>query len=480
MQTTRSMLYIALTLTIIRSLLLTPLVQAAQAQEAIKQPHIVRFQTVGLPAGVELTVSGERTNPGEQTGPYSNTFTSPGPSANLTTEPYTGVTYSGFPASVEVEGVTYALVSASPASPFTSGASAGTTLVTATYQSTGVKADQTITFDQPLSPAVYGTTFTVAPTASSGLAVTLLASGSCSNTGFDVTMTSGEGECTLTASQPGNTSYNPAMDVVRTVQAAKAEQAITFEQPLSPAVYGTSFTVAPNASSGLAVTLLASGSCTNTGFDVTMTSGTGDCTLTASQPGDANYNPATDVEQTVAAAKAEQTVTFDQPNSPAVYGTSFTVAPTASSELPVTLLASGSCSNTGFDVTMTSSTGDCTLTASQPGNSNYNPATDVVRTVQATKAEQTITFGQPASPAAYLATFSLTYSASSGLPVSMAASGACRLIDDVTAEMYLPFGACVLTASQPGDSNYNAAADVVRTVDPLLPVVIFAPVIFTP
>jgi hypothetical protein len=44
--------------------------------------------------------------------------------------------------------------------------------------------------------------------------------------------------------------------------------------------------------------------------------------------------------------------------------------------------------------------------------------------------------------------------------------------------MNLPFGACVLTASQPGDSNYNAATDVVRTVEQELPVVIFAPVIF--
>ena len=172
------------------------------------------------------------------------------------------------------------------------------------------KASQTITFDQPPSPAVYDTTFTVAPTASSGLAVTLVASGSCSNTGFDVTMTSGEGTCTLTASQAGNTNYNPATNVVREVAAAKASQTITFVQPPSPAAYGATFTVAPTASSGLAVTLVASGSCSNTGFDVTMTSGDGDCTLTASQPGNSNYNPATDVQRTVQAAKAEQTITF--------------------------------------------------------------------------------------------------------------------------------------------------------------------------
>ncbi len=214
---------------------------------------------------------------------YTIVFTSPGPNNAINTEPGTNFSYSGFPASVDVGGETYTLISASPASPFTSGASAATTFVTATYQGGVIKAEQTITFVQPLSPAVYGTTFTVAPTASSGLAVTLVASGSCSNTGFDVTMTSGEGDCTLTASQPGDASYNPAADVVRTVQAAKAGQTITFDQPTSPAAYGTTFTVAPTASSGLAVTLVASGSCSNTGFDVTMTSGEGTCTLTASQ-----------------------------------------------------------------------------------------------------------------------------------------------------------------------------------------------------
>jgi hypothetical protein len=99
------------------------------------------------------------------------------------------------------------------------------------------KANQTITFAQPTSPQTFGATFNVNPTASSGLAVTVQASGGCSiqavqTGGYDVTMTSGTNNCVLTASQAGNGDYNAATDVTRTVVAQKANQAaLTVEDP---------------------------------------------------------------------------------------------------------------------------------------------------------------------------------------------------------------------------------------------------------
>ncbi|WP_183408135.1 S8 family serine peptidase, partial [Nocardioides pocheonensis] len=90
-----------------------------------------------------------------------------------------------------------------------------------------------------------------------------------------------------------------------------------------------------------------------------------------------------------------QTIDFPQPTSPAVYGSSFNVTPSASSGLPVSLVATGGCSITpatpGWTVTMTSGTTSCVLTASQAGDSNWNAATDVVRTVAASKAVLTVT-----------------------------------------------------------------------------------------
>ncbi|WP_225755191.1 S-layer family protein [Actinotalea sp. Marseille-Q4924] len=91
---------------------------------------------------------------------------------------------------------------------------------------TPVKQNQTISFTQPATPATYGDTFTVQPTASSDLPVSVVTSGGCSAAAagtagaYAVTMTSGTTACSLTASQAGNTSYNPAAEVTRTVAAA--------------------------------------------------------------------------------------------------------------------------------------------------------------------------------------------------------------------------------------------------------------------
>ncbi|MGI8830078.1 MAG: S8 family serine peptidase [Candidatus Limnocylindria bacterium] len=94
-------------------------------------------------------------------------------------------------------------------------------------------------------------------------------------------------------------------------------------------------------------------------------------------------------------AMANQTITFEQPTTPATYGSTFNVNPTASSDLPVTVTASGGCTvvqaATGWDVTMTSGTIACVLTASQAGNSSFHPAPNVERTVDVEKKALEIT-----------------------------------------------------------------------------------------
>ncbi|MCC6569504.1 MAG: Ig-like domain repeat protein, partial [Anaerolineales bacterium] len=77
-----------------------------------------------------------------------------------------------------------------------------------------------------------------------------------------------------------------------TLNIIKGNQTINFPAISSPRAYGSSFVINPTASSGLPVTVVASGVCTLAGNTVTMTSGTGTCTLTASQAGDTDYNPA--------------------------------------------------------------------------------------------------------------------------------------------------------------------------------------------
>lgn len=88
-----------------------------------------------------------------------------------------------------------------------------------------------------------------------------------------------------------------------TVTVTKADQTISFG-PLPARTAGDApFPVAASATSGLPVSFAVAGSCSVAGNIVSLT-GAGSCTVTASQGGDAVYNPAPSVPQTFAIAAA--------------------------------------------------------------------------------------------------------------------------------------------------------------------------------
>ncbi len=253
---------------------------------------------------------------------------------------------------------------------------------------------QTITFTTPPpASAAYNASFTVAASASSGLAVAFTSSGACSNLGATYTMTGATGTCSVIADQAGNSNYSPAPQVTKSVTAAKATQTITFTtSPPATASYKSSFTVAASASSGLAVTFSSSGSCSHSGATYTMTSATGTCSVIAAQTGNSDYSAAPQVTNTVSATQAAQTITFTtNPPATAAYKTSFKVAASASSGLAVAFTSSGACSNSGATYTMTSGTGTCSVMANQAGNSSYTAAPQVTPTVTATYSQATLT-----------------------------------------------------------------------------------------
>ena len=242
------------------------------------------------------------------------------------------------------------------------------------------KAPQSIavTTHAPAS-AAYNTSFTVAATAPGG-AVTYSSSGACTNVGAVFTMTSGTGICTVRYDQAGDSNYNPAPQVTESVNAQKADQSInvTTHAPAS-AVYDTSFTVAATASAP--VSYSSSGACSNVGALFTMTSGTGVCTVTYDQAGDANYNAAPQLTESVNAQKADQSinVTTHAPAS-AAYHTTFTVEATAAAG-PVAYSSSGPCTGIGGTFTITAKKGTCTVAYDQAGDLNYNAAPEVTESV---------------------------------------------------------------------------------------------------
>jgi hypothetical protein len=168
---------------------------------------------------------------------------------------------------------------------------------------------------------------------------------------------------------------------------------------------------------------------------------------------------------TLEITKASQTISF-RPLGDKTYGDQpFAVSATASSGLAVAVSPSGDCSISGTTVTI-GRAGSCTITASQEGNGNYNPAESVQQTFAIAKATPLITWATPAA---------ITYgTALSGTQLDAQANVAGTFAYDPDAGAVLGAGPHTLTATfTPADANnYNGAQKTVTlTVNKATPVI---------
>jgi hypothetical protein len=211
----------------------------------------------------------------------------------------------------------------------------------------------------------------------------------------------------------------------------------------------------------LAVSYTAADNCAVSGGKVKIT-GAGECTITASQVGDDDYNPAPDVTRHFTIARAVQSITFGDLADKTYGDADFSLGATASSGLAVAYAASGPCSVSGKTARITGA-GSCTITATQPGDGNYKPADDVSKTFAIARAQQSIAFDSIGDATFGDADIAISASSSSKLPVYLIASSGPCAVDSTTSPANVHLvgaGTCTITASQPGDVNYLAADDV--------------------
>ena len=357
-------------------------------------------------------------------------------------------------------------------------------------------AAQTIAFTAPPGGQVGGSA-PLAPTSSSGLAVTLTVdpsstAGACSLLGpvsgvYTVNYLLA-GSCVIDANQAGNSDYQVASQVSQSIAVSQVAQTITFTAPGS-GVVGASAPLSPTATSGFAVTLTVDSS--TTPADACVLGGaqggytvyyahSGVCVLDASQAGDTTYAPAPQVPQTITIGPASQTITFTAPLTGQVGGSAL-LSPAASSGLAVTLTVDpsstpGTCSLSGpasnvYTVSYLLE-GSCVLDANQAGNSDYQGAYQVQQTIAISRVAQTITFTAPGSGVVGTSA-PLSPTSSSGFSVTLmvdpssSPSDACSLSGPtagVYTVSYLHSGACVLDASQAGDTTYAPASQVTQTI----------------
>jgi uncharacterized repeat protein (TIGR03803 family) len=335
-----------------------------------------------------------------------------------------------------------------------------------TINTSTVKSDQTITFNALTEKNVGDAAFNLVGSSSSGLTMSYTSSNTAvaSISGNAVTIV-GAGSAIITASQPGNGSYNAAVPVSRLLTVNKTTQAITFNPLADKNVGDASFNLTASASSSLAVSYSSSNTAVATisGNAITII-GAGTTIITASQSGNGNYNAATPVTRTLAVNKLEQLITFNALVDKNVGDAAFNLSATASSGLAVSYASSNTsvASISGNTVTVIGA-GTTIITAFQFGNGSYSAATSASQTLTVNKTSQTIMFNSLADKNAGDASFDLAASASSGLVVTYSSSNNSVATVSGSTVTIVGGGTAIITASQSGNANYNTAAPVSQT-----------------
>ncbi|MGD0089915.1 MAG: MBG domain-containing protein [Planctomycetota bacterium] len=322
-----------------------------------------------------------------------------------------------------------------------------------------VKADQTIAFNA-LANKTYGNgTVALSATASSGLAVSFsILLGPATINGNTLTIL-GAGNVTVRASQAGNSMYNAAPSVDQPFSVAQAALTITADNQTRQ--YGQPNPVLTAAYSGF----VSGDSAAVLDTPVTLAtaalaaSAPGPYAITASGAADANY-AVTEVNGTLTITKADQAIAFGALPDKVTTDTPFIVSAAANSGLAVTFsIVSGPAAIAGNSITLNGTAGTVVVQAVQAGDANYNAAPSVNQSFNVANASQTITLDALANRTYGDAPFTVSATASSGLPVSFSILLGPAAINGNTLTI-LGAGNVTVRASQAGNGAYNAAPSV--------------------
>ncbi len=174
----------------------------------------------------------------------------------------------------------------------------------------------------------------------------------------------------------------------------------------------------------------------------------------------------TTVSGTIAAGTQAISFTSTAPAGATVGGAAYAAAATASSGLTVTLSidasASGVCTLSGGAVTFIA-VGTCVVDANQAGNANWNAAPEVQQSFAVARGNQSISFAAIPNTAIGASPLTLAATASSNLAVSFSSgTTAVCTVSGNSLTLVAP-GTCTVSADQPGDPNWNAAATVTHS-----------------
>ena len=374
------------------------------------------------------------------------------------------VTYSVVSGPVSISGATLTIIGAGVATIAANQAGDENYLAASevTRSFTIEKADQVISIDPISDKLTTDDPFDVSASVNSGLALTYQVSGPANISGTTVTLDGSVGTVTITVDQVGNENYNSASTSVSfgVNLSAKLDQTISFE-PLADKTFGDApVELTASASSGLGVQYsVISGPVSISGTTVTI-DGAGEAVIAANQPGDDDYNAATEVTRSFTIEKADQVISFEAIADKTFGDDAFDLVATSSSGLSVELsVVSGSVAIDGTSVSIEGA-GEVVIAANQAGNENYDAAIEVTRSFTVAKADQVITIEPITDKLTTDNSFNVSATVDSGLELTYEILGPAS-IDGTTITLDATAGTVTITVSQAGNENYNSAAQEV-------------------
>ena len=323
---------------------------------------------------------------------------------------------------------------------------------------------QTVTFPALPADLTVGSTATLSATSSAGLAITFTSSNSAvaSISGTTLTINS-QGLAVITATAATSATYNPAF-ATQQVVVGQSGQTIYFPAiPIVPYGVGTISLVA-STTSGLPFTTTSSNTGVATVFDGTtlQISGVGSTTITLAQPGDGYWLPATSQQQLLTVTKGDPGLQFTRPGSPIALGERVLLSASAKNGQAVKFSATGSVRVDG-EYLVADSIGSGTVTALVDSTALYNSGA-ITYDIAVGKLSQTINFPPLGIFSFTDFPFALGAVASSGLPVEYTSSNT-NVVDVVGNRVTITgVGVATITASQNGDSIFEAAPSVTRQI----------------
>lgn len=191
----------------------------------------------------------------------------------------------------------------------------------------------------------------------------------------------GVGTTTLTVTQVGNNNYHPAISITKTIRISKGEQVIDFEKINSKTFGDAIFGLQAKTNSDLKVHFTSSNPSVATVLDNVVTiKGAGITTITARQSGNIYYNPATNVTQELVVLKKPQTLQFDMRKDTLkdFNALPFELNASCSSGLPISFSSTNpEVAIVTGNVVVITGPGKTLITATQTGNSNYLPTSEI-------------------------------------------------------------------------------------------------------